>query len=235
MFFGRFTWVVPALAGVLAACSGSPPKGPPPKPDFGAPEVPWKQKTLEERRAYMAAYVVPHMRRLFQEFDAKSYANFGCPTCHGGDMELVDYHMPNGLFGLPADDPITEAKDLDEDTANFMVTKVVPAMAELLHEPVSMKLPAAGSEEKPGEDEKADPEEKSGEDDEPEPGEESRKVEESRNAAKFAKTSKSKGASVEAERVVLSEDTGGAEAKTSPGGPPQGPGGVTCFTCHEKE
>jgi hypothetical protein len=230
MLLGRFTWVVPALAGALAACSGPSAKGPPPHPSFGAPDVPWKQKTHEERRAYMAAYVVPKMRRVFQEHDAKQYANFGCDTCHAKDMELVDYRMPNGLYGLPADDPVAEAKDLDEDTADFMVTKVVPAMAELLKLPISVEAPAGGEEKAADE---GDGDEKAGggeaDEDEKADGEGDKPADEKSGKGKKE---------IAAEKVDLDEESKPAAAalgEGTAGGQHHGPGGVTCFTCHEKE
>jgi hypothetical protein len=111
------------------------PRTPPFGPELGAPRVPWDQKTREERMAFMGAHVSPTMKKLFQKYDAKGYADFQCQTCHGSDMEAVDYRMPNGLYELPADDPIAEAKDVDEDVAEFMVKEVAPMMAKLLSRP----------------------------------------------------------------------------------------------------
>ena len=85
--------------------------------------------------AFMGAHVSPTMKKLFQKYDAKGYADFECPTCHGSDMEAVDYRMPNGLYELPADDPIAEAKDVDEDIAEFMAKEVSPMMVKILSRP----------------------------------------------------------------------------------------------------
>lgn len=116
----------------LAGCEGA--KSPEGGPAIGAPEVPWRNKTHEERQAYMAAHVEPTMRRLFQSFNGKSYAGFGCDTCHGKEMDLIDFKMPNSLYALPEKDPVAEGMSVDEDTAKFMVEKVVPTFAKLLHE-----------------------------------------------------------------------------------------------------
>jgi hypothetical protein len=124
-----------ALAAVLgAACTDRTegPRTPEDGPSFGAPHVPWKDKTREERMAYMAAHVYPAMKKLFVAFDAKVYGNFRCETCHGDDMEALDYAMPNGLYELPADGPIADAMDYDEDVAAFMMGKVAPTMSRLL-------------------------------------------------------------------------------------------------------
>lgn len=120
----RFVWVF-----ALTACGGG---GAGKGPAIGAPDVPWSHKSHEERRAFMAAHVEPTLRHLFQKHDAKSYGSFGCATCHGGDMELVDFRMPNSLYALPAENTIAEAKDYDEKTTEFMMSEVVPTFAKLL-------------------------------------------------------------------------------------------------------
>ena len=135
MFFSRFSGsplLAVAVAFGSASCSG--PKSPEAGPAIGAPEIAWKDKTHEQRQAYMASFVEPTMKRLFQSFNGKAYAGFGCDTCHGGDMDLVDFKMPNSLYALPEKDPVAEAMSVDEDTAKFMVEKVVPTFSKLLHQ-----------------------------------------------------------------------------------------------------
>jgi hypothetical protein len=136
MIFARFTHVVfGAVVLATAACSPSGgtrvPEG---GPGIGAPTVPFRQKTREEKQAYMAAHVQPAMKKLFQGFDGKGYAGFGCETCHGGDMETVDFKMPNSLYALPEKDTIAEATSYDEKTTKFMMEQVVPTFARLLSE-----------------------------------------------------------------------------------------------------
>jgi hypothetical protein len=82
----------------------------------------------------MAAHIEPAMKHLFQSFKPKSYGDFGCETCHGNDMEIVDFHMPNSLYALPEKDTIAEATSYDEETTKFMTEKVVPTFAKLLSE-----------------------------------------------------------------------------------------------------
>jgi hypothetical protein len=77
------------------------------------------------------------MKKLFVSFKPKSYSDFGCETCHGKDMDIVDYHMPNSLYALPEKDTIAEATSYDEDTTKFMMEKVVPTFAKLLSETAS--------------------------------------------------------------------------------------------------
>src|SRR5690349_18299833 len=116
MFSRIFSLFLPVLglAASLPACSGA--KTPEGGPAIGAPDIPWRGKTHEQRQAYMAAAVEPTMRHLFQSFNAKAYAGFGCDTCHGDDMDTLDFKMPNGLYALPEKDPVAEAMSVDEDT-----------------------------------------------------------------------------------------------------------------------
>jgi hypothetical protein len=123
-----------AAAGV-AACgekSGSA-KAKNPEIALGAPNVRWEAKNHEQRMGYMAAMVEPRMKKLFVEYD-KTYQSFGCQTCHGNDMELVDYEMPtNGIYALPVKNTIAEARDYDEEATEFMLTKVLPELKALLN------------------------------------------------------------------------------------------------------
>jgi hypothetical protein len=135
MFFSRFSgYSSLAVALALGAVGCTEAKLPVGGLAIGAPEVPWKDKTHEQRQAYMASAVEPTMARLFKKFNAKSYGGFGCDTCHGKDMDLLDFKMPNSLYALPEKDPIAEAQSVDEDTAKFMVEKVVPMFSNLLHQ-----------------------------------------------------------------------------------------------------
>jgi hypothetical protein len=138
MVFRHIRTLVPftAVALALVGCSpaGTAPRTPPDGPDIGAPDVPWKGKTHNERQAFMGAHVEPHMRRLFQQWKPKAYGDFGCVTCHGKDMDAVDFKMPNSLYALSEKDTIAEAKDYDEDTTKFMLERVVPLFAKLLSE-----------------------------------------------------------------------------------------------------
>jgi hypothetical protein len=125
---------------VLAGCSkqgetaGS--AGPEKQPQAaGAPGTPWADKDRQARLEYMGLVVLPRMKSLFQEVDPKSYADFRCQTCHGEDMDAVDFVMPNSLVGLSAADPIEDGKGYDEATTEFMMSKVVPTMAGLLDRP----------------------------------------------------------------------------------------------------
>jgi hypothetical protein len=83
---------------------------------------------------FMGLVVYPKMKALFQAQDPKAYARFRCQTCHGEDMEAVDFRMPSSLSALPESDPIAAARARDENTTEFMVDKVEPVMKTLLGE-----------------------------------------------------------------------------------------------------
>jgi hypothetical protein len=130
--FGRLSLGAVLLVGALAACGGSS-KG---AEDASAYEpqstTPWKNKSREQRMDWMAVAVFPKMRKLFLEQDSEKYADFACQTCHGKDMEMVDFEMPNDLFALAKNDTLGQAKEYDEKTTDFMLGAVVPEMAKLL-------------------------------------------------------------------------------------------------------
>jgi len=122
------TSVVLALT-MLGACGGSKQKV---KDPSGSGEPAWKDKTREQRMDFMGLEVFPKMRALFAEHDPDDTAAFACQTCHGNDMEMVDFKMPNSLFALSKTDTLEKARDYDAKTTEFMAEKVVPAMAQLL-------------------------------------------------------------------------------------------------------
>lgn len=123
---------VVVLGGALAVLSGC--GGAKRPPSVGSPGVPFRSKSRQDKTAFMAAQVKPVMGHLFQKWNPKSYEKFDCDTCHGADMDKVDFHMPNSLYALPAENTIAEAKDYDEKTTEFMMNEVVPTFARLLHE-----------------------------------------------------------------------------------------------------
>jgi len=96
-----------------------------------SPGTPWKDKSREQRMDWMGLAVFPKMRAIFQEHDA-SYSKLNCQTCHGSNMEMVDFKMPNQLFSLPKANTLDWAKDYDATVTAFMSEQVVPEMAKLL-------------------------------------------------------------------------------------------------------
>lgn len=102
------------------------------EPEAGADtaEVAWADMDRNQRMEFMGLVVLPKMKALFQEYDA-SYAEFKCETCHGSDMQAVDYKMPNGLFALSKPDPIPGSMEYDAKVTKFMQERVVPEMAQM--------------------------------------------------------------------------------------------------------
>lgn len=109
-----------------------------PAPDAAAEEPApeaaptWAEMDRKQRKRFMGLEVLPKMKGLFQEYDAKTYGSFKCQTCHGDDWTDVDFKMPNSLYPLPADNPIEAAREYDAEITAFMVDKVLPESAKLL-------------------------------------------------------------------------------------------------------
>jgi len=102
-----------------------------PSASASAAEVPsvWSDSlTKEQMVAIMKTRVVPTMKPIFQEHDAKRYAEFGCKTCHGPDFKdpkdfLPKLHMKG--------ETLVEFK-AKPDISKFMAEKVAPNMAGAL-------------------------------------------------------------------------------------------------------
>jgi hypothetical protein len=78
----------------------------------------------DQQAAFMKKNVVPAMGPVFQAFDGKKYAEFGCKTCHGPAFKvpkdfLPHLHFENGKLKEAAAKP---------EMAKFMMEKVTPAM-----------------------------------------------------------------------------------------------------------
>jgi hypothetical protein len=124
------TRAVVLVACLFAACSPShaphisPGSGSPAVPVL--PDVPFADLDRAQREEFMRERVVPRMKALFQEHDARRFHHFGCATCHGETVGNGTYAMPSGK--LPPLDP----KTWKQTDADFMERLVVPAMARLL-------------------------------------------------------------------------------------------------------
>jgi hypothetical protein len=142
--------VVLMAAGVAAAsCASSKPATPAaarapavtltgelaaPEKVVGPPDVAWQDMTRVQRGRYMKAVVLPAMKELYVAFDAKTFADFSCATCHGPGVDDGTYKMPNPkIFVLPATQEgfgkLARAKPA---WVQFMGGKVKPKMAALL-------------------------------------------------------------------------------------------------------
>lgn len=89
----------------------------------------WPEMDESERTAYMASTVLPKMTELFQAYDAETYADFGCETCHtdGGD-----YTMPSQDLAGYWEEGEFPGPETDDPGVQFMHQEVLPTMAELL-------------------------------------------------------------------------------------------------------
>ncbi len=112
--------------------------------DAGSAAWDFDKLTHEEQMDFMKKEVVPTMKPLFQKFDAKHYANFGCKTCHGKEPQKSKFKMPSA--DLPKLDFVAlEAGKQKPEVAKFMGTVVKPEMAKLLKQPeFDPKNPKAG-------------------------------------------------------------------------------------------
>ncbi len=88
----------------------------------------------DQQMDYMKKTVVPTMKPLFQKFDAKEFANFGCKTCHGKDPQKSKFKMPSPDIDALDFEAIKAGKQ-EPKTAKWMGEVVKPEMAKLLKEP----------------------------------------------------------------------------------------------------
>lgn len=95
------------------------------------PAFDFDKLTHEEKMDFMKKTVVPTMKPLFQDFDKKKYANFGCKTCHGKDPVKTKYKMPNDSLTKLDFAKLKEGKQAPK-VAEWMGKVVKPEMAKLL-------------------------------------------------------------------------------------------------------
>jgi type IV secretory pathway VirB10-like protein len=97
----------------------------------------WDALTEDQKKEIMKTEVLPKMKGLFQEFDAKRFADVKCTTCHGPGAMQGKFDMPNPK--LPKLDPkngFEKHKKKDAKILAFMMEHVVPEMAKIINEPV---------------------------------------------------------------------------------------------------
>ena len=121
----------PAMASASAAAAAAPP------PEAAPPPVEWDKLNRDQRMELMKTKVMPRMKELFSEFDAKKYGDMKCPTCHGDGAKNQTFKMPNPkLPKLSYTDGFKKHKDKTPEMTKFMMEKVVPEMAKLIGEEV---------------------------------------------------------------------------------------------------
>ncbi len=100
-----------------------------------SPAFDWESMSFLKRRKYMEETVEPTMKKIFQEFDPKVFANFNCATCHGPDAQKNKFKMPSNPVSLdPKNMPDPNGKNAYmAKYAKFMMGKVTPEMLKLLN------------------------------------------------------------------------------------------------------
>ncbi|PRQ03855.1 hypothetical protein ENSA5_12240 [Enhygromyxa salina] len=91
----------------------------------------WAEMDRDAQLTFMGTEVLPVMKDAFEQ---QGIEGLKCANCHGEDYKEVDFEMPNDLTPLNPDNPIQSGMDLDEEMTKFMVSTVLPTMAELLGE-----------------------------------------------------------------------------------------------------
>jgi hypothetical protein len=145
-------WLSPLILGCASSsppATPASPAGPPPAavitPEaaapgatvVGPPQVAWPAMTLEQRKAYMKAVVLPKAKELFVAFDPVRYKELTCATCHGDGATDGKFKMPNPkLPKLPTKPEGFKQLMAEKPTVmEFMAKQVKPTMARLLGEP----------------------------------------------------------------------------------------------------
>jgi cytochrome c553 len=129
-----------ALILVLAACGSkaAPTTAATTPADHGTaavatlPDVAFDQLDHDQRIEFMKQKVMPAMQPVFQNHDAKKYADFTCKTCHGSQAAEGHFDMPS------TETPKLNFKDMGKwkkEDLEWMSKEVKPAMAKLLARP----------------------------------------------------------------------------------------------------
>jgi hypothetical protein len=143
----RAVWAFPL---VLACGGGSsvPPWSPAPSTSSSAasagsagsageappPSGKWSDFNKDQRLAYMKKVVLPKMKETFTAFDPKEFEHVTCLTCHGGGAKDGSFKMPNpDLPKLSPDGGFKKHMDKKPEITKFMMSKVLPDMAQLLN------------------------------------------------------------------------------------------------------
>jgi hypothetical protein len=101
-------------------------------PDAGPAQKSWNDMSHDERLALMKTAVLPQMKKAFQDFDAKDFADFTCMTCHGAGIKQGKFDMPNPKLPKLDDKGFKKEQAKHPKAIDFMQHTVVPNMAKLL-------------------------------------------------------------------------------------------------------
>ncbi|HMG24924.1 MAG TPA: hypothetical protein VK607_26490 [Kofleriaceae bacterium] len=129
-----------AAALLLAACGSKPASTTTPKEGEGAtvalPDAPFDDLDHDQRIEFMKQKVVPAMKPIYQNHDAKDFAQFGCVTCHGAQAKEGHFDMPNPKLPKLNFNDMSKFKKEDIE---WMEKEVLPTMAKILGQPMYSK------------------------------------------------------------------------------------------------
>jgi len=134
--------LVAAVLVAAAACgSKSPsttttPTGGEPAATVVLPDLPFDKLDHEQQVAFMKQKVMPAMKPVFQNHDAKDFATFGCKTCHGDQAKEGKFDMPNAKLPKLNFNDMSKFKKEDIE---WMEKEVLPTMAKVLDLPMYSK------------------------------------------------------------------------------------------------
>lgn len=124
-----------ALVPILACTPSDAPDDSGDTDDTGVEDLPpFDEMSRDQKLTFMGTTVLPQMKAKFDTHPAYGAGPLTCASCHGEDMEAVDYAMPNGLYPLDyAKFPYSGSQDAEEASwGTFMETEILPAMGALL-------------------------------------------------------------------------------------------------------
>jgi hypothetical protein len=126
-----FACIVLAACGSSAPAPAQPSSGP--QAEAALPDVPFDNLNHEQKAQYMKQKVVPAMTPVFQNHDAKDFAQFGCETCHGKDASARHFEMPNPeLPKLVMKELMAGTSKFKPEDIEWMHKEVAPTMAKLV-------------------------------------------------------------------------------------------------------
>jgi len=101
----------------------------------------WRDMNADQRHQYMEETVMPRAKAVFTAFDAVTYKDMDCRTCHGAGAENGSFEMPDPRIKPLPNTPEAFMAWVQKDPraakyAQFMVQQVEPMMGELLHQTV---------------------------------------------------------------------------------------------------
>jgi cytochrome c553 len=129
--------LIASLAFAAAACGSKPaatttPTGEP-AAAVALPDLPFEKLDHDQRIEFMKQKVVPQMKTIFQNHDAKDFAGFGCATCHGEQAKEGHFDMPNPKLPKLNFNDMSKFKKEDIE---WMKNEVMPTMGKILNLPL---------------------------------------------------------------------------------------------------